>query len=86
MSKRGKPQKTFSRDPKESAQSTQTQGEVTCAPLKPHPRLFAALTIAFVVWLGVLFTLYFKTVYPLRHSTTDATTRPGASALPNAPR
>jgi len=86
MSKRGKPNKSPGRDPKQSAPPTQTRAEVTCAPLKPHPRLFAALTIAFVVWLGVLFTLYFKTVYPLRHSTTDATTRPGASALPSAPR
>ena len=85
MSKRGKPNKSSSRDPKETAPPA-TQGEPTCAPLKPHPRLFAALTVAFVVWLGVLFTLYFKTVYPLRHSTTDATTRPGASALPSAPR
>jgi len=86
MSKRGKASKSSSRDQKESAPATQAQGEPTCAPLKPRPRLFAALTIAFVVWLGLLFTLYFKTVYPLRHSTTDATTRPGASALPSAPR
>jgi hypothetical protein len=85
MTNRGKPEKQFSRDPKGSA-PTATQAEPACAPLKPHPRLFAALTIAFVLWLGVLFTLYFKTVYPLRHSTTDATTRPGASALPSAPR
>jgi hypothetical protein len=87
MSKRGKPDKTFSRDPKGNAPPTQPQGEPACAPLKPRPRLFAALMILFVVWLGVLFTLYFKTVYPLRHSATDAaTTRPGASALPSAPR
>ena len=71
---------------KEETAPQQNQGEPTCAPLKPHPRLFAALTVAFVIWLGALFTLYFKTVYPLRHSTTDATTRPGASALPSAPR
>jgi hypothetical protein len=77
MSKRAK---------KEETAPQQNQGEQACAPLKPHPKLFAALTIAFVIWLGVLFTLYFKTVYPLRHSTTDATTRPGASALPSAPR
>jgi hypothetical protein len=71
---------------KEEIAPQQNPGEPTCAPLKPHPKLFAVLTILFVVWLGVLFTLYFKTVYPLRHSTTDATTRPGASALPSAPR
>lgn len=57
-----------------------------CAPLlKPHPRLFAAIMVAFAVWLGVLLTLYFKTVYPERHPSATAT-RPGASALPSAPR
>ena len=39
-------------------------------PLKPHPRLFAALCIVFAAWVAVLLTLYFKTVYPLRHSAT----------------
>ena len=57
----------------------------TCAPLEPRPKLFALLMLAFVVWLGILLTLYFKTVYPERHPSA-ATTRPGASALPSAPR
>ena len=57
-----------------------------CAPLlKPHPRLFAAIMVTFAIWLGVLLTLYFKTVYPERHPSATAT-RPGASALPSAPR
>ena len=56
-----------------------------CAPLKPRPKLFLAMLLVFAVWLGILVTLYFKTVYPLRYPST-ATTRPGASALPSAPR
>jgi hypothetical protein len=61
------------------------QGEPACAPLKPRPKLFAFLMVAFVIWLGVLLALYFKTVYPERYPSTAAT-RPGASALPSAPR
>ena len=65
-------------------------GEETCQPLKRRPRLFAVLLIAFIVWLGVLLTLYFKTVYPMRYgdqpSGAGAATRPGASGLPSAPR
>ena len=55
-------------------------------PLRPRPRLFIVLLVLFAIWLGILLTLYFKTVYPLRHHSTAATTRPGASALPSAPR
>ena len=36
-------------------------------PLKPHKKLFIVLLAAFVVWVGVLLGLYFKTVYPARH-------------------
>ena len=86
MSKRGKPDPRVSRDPKGSATAT-TDPETTCQPLKPRPKLFAVLLISFLIWLGVLLTLYFRTVYPMRYPSTDATaTRPGASALPNAPR
>ena len=84
MTHRGKPDPKLSRDPKESAQSS--QGDPACTPLRPLPKLFVALLIAFAVWLGALLTLYFKTVYPLRHPSTEATTLPGASALPSAPR
>jgi hypothetical protein len=59
--------------------------DITCAPLTPRPKLFAAIMVTFAIWLGVLLTLYFKTVYPERHPSA-ATTRPGASALPSAPR
>ncbi|MDB5323690.1 MAG: hypothetical protein JWN40_5321 [Phycisphaerales bacterium] len=86
MSKRGKPDRRVSRDPKGSATST-TDPETTCHPLKRRPRLFAVLLVSFIIWLGVLLTLYFRTVYPMRYPSTDATaTRPGASALPSAPR
>jgi hypothetical protein len=56
-------------------------------PLKPRRGLFIGLALGFAVWLGVLLTLYFTTVYPLRHASSGATaTRPGASGLPSAPR
>jgi hypothetical protein len=57
-------------------------------PFRPLPRLFTALLIGFAIWLGVLLTLYYRTVYPMRHhpSAGAATTLPGASALPSAPR
>lgn len=44
-----------------------------CAPLSPRPRLFVAMMLGFVVWVGVLLGLYFKTVYPMRHAETTAT-------------
>jgi hypothetical protein len=69
--------------PKEEAAK---QGEAQCQPIKRQPKLFMILLIAFGVWLGVLLTLYFSTVYPLRYPSAGAATRPGASALPNAPR
>ena len=54
-------------------------------PLTPRPKLLAGLLLAFALWLGALLVLYFQTVYPMRHPSA-ATTRPGASALPSAPR
>jgi hypothetical protein len=47
----------------------------THSQVKPRPRLFAALCVLFVIWIGVLVTLYVLTVYPRRHS-----------ALPPAPQ
>ena len=93
MTKRGKQEDKFSRDPKGSAPTTTTTTNAAApapapAPLKPLPTLFKVLLFGFAIWLGALLTLYFKTVYPLRHapSTDAAATRPGASALPSAPR
>lgn len=67
--------------------AAQTAGAAAgrAVPLKPRPRLFVALLVGFAVWLGGLLLLYFKTVYPQRHPSA-ATTRPGASVLPSAPR
>ena len=68
--------------------ATAGAGEQACRPLRPAPKLFAALLIGFAIWLGALLALYYKTVYPLRHqpSAGAATTRPGASDVPSAPR
>jgi hypothetical protein len=46
-------------------------------PLKPHPKLFIFLCILFGIWVCVLLTLFFATVYPFRHSLTTT-----APALP----
>ena len=95
MTKRGN-EKKFSRDPKGSAPTKTTTTTTTnsadpvCTPLKPLPTLFKVLLVGFALWLGALLTLYFQTVYPLRHEASGtpaaAATRPGASALPSAPR
>ena len=80
---------TLSGSPKGSVPVT-TQQEIAPAPFKPLPTLFKVLLVGFALWLGALLTLYFKTVYPLRHDASAtpaaAATRPGASALPSAPR
>lgn len=97
MTKRAAPpqDKKPHRDPKDNAATTTTTTttkleETFLPPLKPVPKLFAALLVGFAIWLGVLLTLYFQTVYPLRRHapSTDAATatRPGASAFPSAPR
>jgi hypothetical protein len=79
MTKRAAPPaKKTNRDPKESAQATKPE-DTFLPPLKPLPTLFKALIVGFALWLGVLLTLYFKTVYPLRHAPSTvaapATTR-----------
>jgi hypothetical protein len=71
------------REPKGNAPATPPEAAVE--PLKPRPRLFAVLLVFFLIWVGLLVALYLRTVYPMRYPST-ATTRPGASALPSAPR
>jgi hypothetical protein len=83
QAKSGKPTAAAASKP---AKQAPRPPEVACKPLKPRPKLFAALMIGFAIWLGVLLTLYFKTVYPMRYPSDAAATRPGASALPSAPR
>ena len=85
MTQRAKP--APGRDPKSTAAQPTPGGELW-RPLKPKPKLFTALLIGFALWLGALLTLYYTTVYPLRHqpSAGAATTRPGASDFPIAPR
>ena len=36
-------------------------------PLKPRKGLFAVLLILFLLWVGALVFLWWKTVYPMRH-------------------
>ena len=35
--------------------------------LRPHPKMLLILSIIFAVWVGLLMTLYFTTIYPTRH-------------------
>ena len=36
-------------------------------PFTPRPMLFMGLLLLFVIWVGLLLTMYFRTVYPERH-------------------
>ena len=87
MSKRGagKPGPQLPAKKEQKGNAATITGEEPCQPLQRRPRLFAILLIGFVIWLGALLTLYFKTVYPMRYPSATAT-RPGASGLPSAPR
>lgn len=51
-------------DPKDSA--GKTPALPPAKPLKPRPKLFVALCMMFALWIAVLITLYFTTVYPHR--------------------
>ena len=76
MSKRGQAKSGKPATSNKPAKGAPPPPEVKCQPLKPRPKLFAALMIGFAIWLGVLLTLYFKTVYPMRYPAgqTGATT------------
>jgi hypothetical protein len=37
-------------------------------PLRPQRKLFIGLLAAFLLWVGVLVTMYFTLVFPERHS------------------
>ena len=52
-------------------------------PLKPRPLLLTVISIVFVLWVGFLVTLYFKTEYPRR----SIAPRPDAKGnlVPEAP-
>jgi len=38
--------------------------------LEPRPKLLLVLSILFALWVGLLLTLYFTTIYPTRHQRT----------------
>jgi hypothetical protein len=67
---------TMPQDTKSSAPNAPPPGEPR---LQPHPRLLAALSIAFVLWMVALLTLYFQTVYPRRHPAPTAMPTPATS-------
>jgi hypothetical protein len=61
-----------------SDNAPQNAAPVFKAPLKARPKLFYAMLGIFGVWVVVLLTMYFTTVYPHRHDhdrTSESTTR-----------
>jgi len=38
--------------------------------LKPRPKLLLILSIVLALWVALLITMYFTTVYPTRHNRT----------------
>ncbi|MGA3065599.1 MAG: hypothetical protein ABSF29_02000 [Tepidisphaeraceae bacterium] len=50
--------------------------------LRPRPRLFKSLCIAYAIWIIALLVLYFTTVYPLRHP--SSATQPQILQIPGA--
>ena len=52
---------------KKPPQTAAPVGPTFKPPLKPRPGLFYAMLGLIGVWVGVLLTLYFVTVYPNRH-------------------
>jgi hypothetical protein len=38
--------------------------------LKPQRRLLVIVSVIFALWVGLLLTMYFTTIYPIRHERT----------------
>jgi hypothetical protein len=57
----------MSRKDKPAATNSKKKAVEYLPPLNPRRRLFYVLAGAFVLWVIVLLTLYFTTVYPMRH-------------------
>ncbi len=51
---------------------TSQQGQELPRPFKPRPRLFRILLMAFIFWMAALLILYFTTVWPLHHPSSQA--------------
>jgi hypothetical protein len=51
-------------------------------PFKPRPGLFYAMLGLLGIWVGILLTLYFVTVYPNRHRHTEPQDAAPAEAVP----
>ena len=53
--------------------------QAPASPLRPRPRLFAALCVIFALWIAALLILYFITVYPRRHPGNSGVQIPSVS-------
>jgi len=61
---------------KPSGKSKQSQASAEpVVALKPRPKLFYALLVIFIVWIGFLLTLYFTTVYHRTDVHVESATR-----------
>ena len=64
---KNKPGRLDYRTPEKKPTHVAPPGVTFKPPLKPRRGLFVALLGVFAVWVGVLLTMYFVTVYPNRH-------------------
>ena len=48
-------------------------------PFTPRRRMAKVLAVVYALWLAGLLVMYFTTVYPARHPSEGATSRPTAS-------
>ncbi len=44
------------------------RGDTLHVAMTPRPHLLAVLAVVLGLWVAILLTLYFTTVYPLRHN------------------
>ena len=61
-----------------SAESSTPEPRVVL-PFAPRRKMTMVLALVYALWLSGLLVMYFTTVYPVRHPSESATSRPTAS-------
>jgi len=54
------------------APARKTSADPEPRPFKPQRKFFVAICAIFVIWVAFLAAMYFKTVYPQRHHSTES--------------
>ncbi len=57
--------------PAKSEPSSVSHAPLSVNPLRARKKLFVALCGVFAIWVALLLTMYFVTVYPQRHHATS---------------